>query len=102
MNYFQQYEQSRKHLKVGKRWICVDPGAIGQNIESLGEIIKIIDIIDNPDNPDWRACRYYILTDKFKSQTYVASMSSFTQCYKPYIGAMPTEDEELTNDWLDS
>ena len=101
MNYFQQYEQSRKHLKVGKRWICVDPGAIGQNIESLGEIIKIIDIIDNPDG---RACRYCILTGKFKSQTYAAFiMSSFTQCYKPYIGAMPTEDEELTNDyWLDS
>jgi hypothetical protein len=94
MNYFQQYETERKHLKVGKMWICDDPVAIAQNIESLGEIIEIIGI---NDIVEWRAYRYFVLTGKYKGAKYQTSMPSFTRCYKPYTGAKPSENEEVSN-----
>jgi hypothetical protein len=94
MHYFQQYETERKHLKVGKMWICDDPEAIFQNIESLGEIIEIIEINEGDGR---RTYRYFVLSGKYKGRKFQASMHSFTKCYKPYTGAKPSEDEELTN-----
>jgi hypothetical protein len=94
MNYFQQYETERKHLKLGKMWICNDPRAILQNIESLGEIIEIIEINNFEEQIVYR---YLVLSGKFKGRKYQTSMPYFTKCYKPYTGAKPSEVEELSN-----
>jgi len=100
MNYFQQYETERKHLKVGKMWICNDPRAILQSIETLGEIIEIIEIIDIGDQRAYgeqRAYRYFVLSGRYKGRKYQTSKPSFIKCYKPYTGAKPSEVKELSN-----
>jgi hypothetical protein len=94
MNYFQQYETERKHLKVGKMWICNDPRAILQSIETLGEIIEIIEINDIGEQ---RVYRYFVLSGRYKGRKFLTSKPIFIKCYKPYTGAKPSEVEELSN-----
>ena len=91
MNYFQQYETERKHLKVSKMWICVDPSAIGQSLETLDEIVEIIEIRQFEIYHD---IRYRVLNGRFKSKEYSCNRSLFIKGYKPYTGAAPSEDEE--------
>jgi hypothetical protein len=95
MNYFQQYETERKYLKVGKMWICDDPVAISQNSDSLGEIIEIIEIDEIEEH---FYCRFLVLSGKYRGARYLRLRTVFTKGYKPYTGARPFEDEEVTND----
>ena len=87
MNYFEQYETERKHLKVGKRWICVDPGAIGQIKESVGEIVRIIDIGRN-------YCNFICLSGIFAGREYKIFKERLKVAYQPYIGQIPPEEED--------
>ena len=98
MNYFQQYETERKHLKVGKMWICVDPESIAQNSECINEIIEIVDF-DFDAILETFYIRYKVLTGRYKDvkRVYSTQRSLFIKCYKPYTGAKPSENEEVSN-----
>jgi hypothetical protein len=87
MNYFQQYETERKHLKVGKMWICVDPSAVGQFIDTKGEIVQI-----TVNERDY--CRFRCISGKYAGASFSMVKCNFNVAYEPYTGEIPTQEED--------
>jgi hypothetical protein len=87
MNYFQQYETERKPFQVGKRFICVDPSAIGQFSDTYGEIVRIISVLEDYYN-------FRCLSGKFARGEYSVLKENFRAAYQPYIGEILQEEED--------
>lgn len=93
MNLFQKYEIERKPFTSGKKWICLHPENIGMIPDTLNEIIEI-DRIDNIINVIF----YDVMSGKYKGGKYNMNKIDFIKVYEPYIGEVPIQEEEMTND----
>ena len=87
MNYFQQYETERKPFQVGKRFICVDPSAIGQFKDTVGEIVRIIAVLED-------FYKFMCLSGRFAGREYSMFKENFRAAYQPYIGEILQEEED--------
>lgn len=73
MSLFQLYETERKPFKVGKKWICVDPGSIG----FPGGAIEIIKNYEN-------RVKYKVLTERYQGAEYESLKIHIQRAYEPY------------------
>jgi len=87
MNYFQLYETERKHLKVGARWICVNPSIISQYSETLNEIVEIVNIYSDHTDMEFK-----VLNGSYKNSQFIIHKPNFIKAYKPYTGEIPTQE----------
>jgi len=98
MNYFQLYETERKHLKVGARWICVNPSIIYVNpgiiiSKTLNEIVEIIDIYTEIiDIYTHDYIKFKVLSGDYKNMEYTINKQWFIKGYKLYTGEIPTQE----------
>jgi hypothetical protein len=88
MNYFQQYETERKPFRVGKRFICVNPSAIGQFSNTVGEIVQITSI-EGGDH-----CWFRCISGIYAGVVFSMPKRTFKVAYEPYTGEIPTQDED--------
>ena len=87
MNYFQQYETERRPFQVGKKFIRVDPSAIGQFSDTRYEIVVILSI---------REYSYSVrcLSGVYSGQSFQIGKESFRAAYEPYEGEISTQEED--------
>jgi len=93
MNYFQLYETERKHLKVGARWICVNPDVIRTSSPILGEIVEIVNIYSDHTDMEFK-----VLSGSYKNIKFTMYKQWFIKGYKPYTYTLSSDVEVMVND----